>query len=123
MNESVSARTGKERRIGLRSGMATNDEVIYAERGAEGKSVMPNSPGEEERFLEIWCELMREELKIVRDELVRIHGQGVDDRHLLYAQSCLEECSSVLERISKLVAKKTILVKSTELRNVVSGGE
>jgi hypothetical protein len=91
--------------------------------GREGKLVMPNGPEEEERFLEIWCELMREELNIVRDELLRIHRQGAGDRHLLYAQSCLEECSSVLERISKLVPKKTILVKSPGLRNVVSGGD
>ena len=69
-------------------------------------------------FLEVWCDLMKAELKIAREEFAEfrregaLRRQGANERHWLYAQSCLEECSSSLEIISQLIPKKKFL-KST----------
>jgi hypothetical protein len=68
---------------------------------------VPNGPREEGVFLEVWCELMKAELKIAREEFAELRRQGANKRHWLYAQSCLEECSSSLEIISQLIPKKS----------------
>jgi hypothetical protein len=80
--------------------------------------IVPNGPREEGVFMEIWCDLMKAELKIAREEFAELRREGGNDRHWLYAQSCLEECSSSLEIISQLIPKKTIFLKSTRFRSL-----
>ena len=80
--------------------------------------IVPNGPREEGVFMEIWCDLMKAELKIAREEFAELRREGGNERHWLYAQSCLEECSSSLEIISQLIPKKTIFLKSTWFRSL-----
>jgi hypothetical protein len=67
---------------------------------------VPNDPREEGAFLEVWCDLMKAELKIAREEIAELRREGANERHWLYAESSLEECSASLEIISRLIQKK-----------------
>ena len=67
---------------------------------------VPNDPREEGAFLEVWCDLMKAELKIAREEIAELRREGANERHWLYAESSLEECSASLEIISRLIKKK-----------------
>jgi hypothetical protein len=67
---------------------------------------VPNDPREEGVFLEVWCDLMKAELKIAREEIAELRREGANKRHWLYAESSLEECSASLEIISRLIQKK-----------------
>jgi hypothetical protein len=57
---------------------------------------VPNDPREEGAFLEVWCDLMKAELKIARKEIAELRREGANERHWLYAESSLEECSASL---------------------------
>jgi hypothetical protein len=46
--------------------------------------------------LEVWCDLMKAELKIAREEIAELRREGANERHWLYAESSLEECGSPL---------------------------
>jgi hypothetical protein len=72
---------------------------------------MPSDPRQEGVHLEIWCDLMKKELKIARELLAGLRKEGVNERHWLYAQYCLEECSSSLDIISGVIPKNTVLLK------------
>jgi hypothetical protein len=67
---------------------------------------VPNDPREEGAFLEVWCDLMKAELKIAREEIAELRREGANKRHWLYAESSLEECSASIEIISRLIQKK-----------------
>jgi hypothetical protein len=67
---------------------------------------VPDGPREEGVFLEVWCDLMKAELKIAREEIAELRRDGANKRHWLYAESSLEECSASLEIISRLIQKK-----------------
>jgi hypothetical protein len=69
---------------------------------------VPNDPREEGAFLEVWCDLMKAELKIAREEIAELRREGANKRHWLYAESSLEECSASLEIISRLIQKRNI---------------
>jgi hypothetical protein len=71
---------------------------------------VPNGPKEEGVFLEVWCDLMKAELKIAREEIAELRREGENERHWLYTKSSLEECSASLEIISRLIQKKTIFL-------------
>jgi hypothetical protein len=73
---------------------------------------MPNDPREGGVLLEVWCELMKAELKIARKEFVELRRDCAKDKHWLYAQSCLEECSSALDIISVVIPKNAVRLKS-----------
>jgi hypothetical protein len=64
--------------------------------------------------LEVWCDLMKAELKIAREEIAELRREGTHKRHCLYTESSLEECSASLEIISRLVPKETIFLKSSQ---------
>ena len=49
--------------------------------------------------MEVWCDLMKAELKIARKEIAELRREGANERHWLYAESSLEECSASLEII------------------------
>ena len=74
---------------------------------------VPNGLRAEGVFLEVWCDLMKAELKIAREEIAELRTKGTNERHWLYTESSLEECSASLEIISRLVPKKTIFLKSS----------
>jgi hypothetical protein len=78
---------------------------------------VPNDPREEGVFLETWCDLMKAELKIAREEIAELRREGANERHWLYAESSLEECSASLEIISRLIPKKVIFLKSSRLQS------
>jgi hypothetical protein len=67
---------------------------------------VPNGPREDGVFLEVWCDLMKGELKIAREEIAKVRREGANERQWLYTQSCLKECLSSLEIISRLIPKK-----------------
>jgi hypothetical protein len=67
---------------------------------------VPNDPREEGAFLEVWCDLMKAELKIAREKIAELRREGANERHWLYTESSLEECSASLEIISRLIQKK-----------------
>jgi hypothetical protein len=50
--------------------------------------------------------LMKAELKIARKEIAELRREGANERHWLYAESSLEECSASLEIISRLIQKQ-----------------
>jgi hypothetical protein len=57
------------------------------------QSQRPNGPREEGVFLEVWFDLMKAELKIAREEIAELRREGTNERHWLYTESSLEECS------------------------------
>ena len=67
---------------------------------------VPNGPREEGVFLEVWCDLMKAELKIARQGIAELRREGANERHWLFTESSLEECSASLEIISRLIEKK-----------------
>jgi hypothetical protein len=67
--------------------------------------------------LEVWCDLMKAELKIAREEIAELRREGVNERHWLYTESSLEECSASLEIISRLIQKKTIFLNSSRFKS------
>ena len=67
---------------------------------------VPNGLREEGVFLEVWCDLMKAELKIAREEIAELRREGANERHWLYTESSLEECSASLEIISRLIQKQ-----------------
>ena len=79
---------------------------------------VPNGPREEGVFLEVWCDLMKGELKIAREEIAEFRREGANERQWLYTQSPLEECSSSLEIISRLIPKETIFLKSNRFQSL-----
>jgi hypothetical protein len=77
---------------------------------------VPNGPREEGVFLEVWCDLMKAELRTAREKFAKSRREGANERQWLYTQSCLEECSSSLEIISRLVPKERIFLKSSRFQ-------
>jgi hypothetical protein len=78
---------------------------------------VPNDPREEGAFLEVWCDLMKAELKIAREKIAELRREGANERHWLYTESSLEECSASLEIISRLIQKKTIFLNSSRFKS------
>jgi hypothetical protein len=71
---------------------------------------MPNDPTEGRVLLEDWCDFMKAELKIAREDLAELRHDGANEKHWLYIQSCLEECSSSLDIISRVIPENTVLL-------------
>jgi hypothetical protein len=81
---------------------------------------VPNDPREEGAFLEVWCDLMKAELKIAREEIAELRREGANERHWLYAESSLEECLASLEIISRLIQKKAVSLKSSRFQGFIT---
>ena len=79
---------------------------------------VPNDVREEGVFSEVWCDLMKAELKIAREEFAELRREGTNERHWLYAESSLEECSASLEIISRLIPKETIFLKAGRFQSL-----
>jgi hypothetical protein len=78
---------------------------------------VPNDRREEEAFLEVWCDLMKAELKVAREKIAELRREGANERNWLYAESSLEECSASLEIISRLIQKKAIFLKFSRFQS------
>jgi hypothetical protein len=83
---------------------------------------MPNEPIKGGVLLEDWCAFMKAELKIARKDLAELSRDGANEKHWLYVQGCLEECSSSIDTISGIVPKNTVVLTSALSKQLVLKG-
>jgi hypothetical protein len=60
---------------------------------------------EEEMSLTKWRDLLGTELIIALEEIAKIEIEGGNERHLYYVQSCVEQCWTIISRITSAADK------------------